>query len=514
MIDKVIRFADKHNMFPASGAVLAGVSGGADSMALLEALLEISKERGFTVSAAHFNHLLRGDESTRDMEFVRGYCAVRGVPFYTESGDVKAHASKHKLSIEAAAREMRYSFFYSAAEKIEAVRIATAHTADDNVETMIINLTRGAGTAGLSGIPPTREIRNSEFGIRNSGAPSLSSPILNSQLSILNSGTKCLLIRPMLRVSGDEVKRFVTERGIPFVEDSTNDLDIYTRNKIRRTVIPVIREINPNYAGTAAAAAELLRADDEYLSKIADDFIFEHTTGRNPTKSNPIGCEAAADPNSQFSTLYSQLGRKATAVPARELAELPLAVSGRVVRKLCGGNASYGHVIAILKLCKNNDPSASLSLPGKTVYREYDRVVFTEDPIAETGGFEPVYPLDGESAVIQELGLKLSCKSVTYNDILHIINKSVTIFLFKKDDICGRIIVRPRREGDKIRLFGHSGTKTLKKLFIERRVPERKRNLLPVIADDSGVLAIYGLGMGDRAVPENGDSAFQISFDL
>ena len=461
MLNKIIDFADKYNLFPSSGIVLACVSGGADSMALLEALLDIAEKRGFSVSAAHFNHMLRGGESLRDEEFVTDYCAARSVPLYAQSGDVKVFASETGTGIEEAARDMRYSFFCAVADRIEAVRIATAHTADDNIETMIMNLTRGAGTAGLSGIPPARE-----------GG---------------DSGASRLLIRPMLRVSRDEVLHFIAERGIPFVEDSTNSLDDFTRNRVRLKVIPVIREMNPKYAEAAMTAAELLRADDEYLSGLADEFIREH-------------CKAAPH-NSQFSTLNSQL------------LVLPPAVAGRVIRKLCGGQISYSHVKAVLELCKKNEPSASLSLPGTVVFREYDNLIFSRESNDGVDSFAPIFPKDGDCIEIPGAGLELSCISVECSDILQMFNKSVTSFLLKKSEICGIITVRPRKEGDKIRFFGQNGTKTLKKLFIERRIPARKRNLVPVVADDVGPLAVYGIGMGDRAAPEPGDEAIQISFE-
>jgi len=503
MLDKIIKFADRYDMFPSSGVVLACVSGGADSMALLVAMLEIAQKRGFTVSAAHYNHMLRGGESRRDEAFVREYCLARGVPFYAGSGDVGAYASEHGLSIEEAARDMRYCFFYSAAEKIGAARIATGHTADDNIETMIMNLARGAGATGLSGIPPTREIHNSQFTIHNSG---VSNPAyLSSSNPYPLSPSPCAdlprIIRPLLRISRGEILEFTAERGIPFVEDSTNSLDVYTRNKVRGKVIPVLKEINPKYTEAAAAAAEFLRADDEYLSALADAFIREH-------------CEA---------------GGVVASVAINELLALPFAVSSRAIRKLCGGNVSRNNVKAVLELCNNERPSAKLSLPGMTVFREYGYLVFNrgggaaarsvecgvwsvELGSAGADGFAPIYPKEGDCVEIPGIGLELSCICVECSDILHIFNKSVTSFLLKKDDICGIITVRPRREGDKIKLFGQNGTKRLKKLFIELRIPLRKRSLVPVIADDAGVLAIYGVGVGDRAVPGVGDEAILIKF--
>jgi len=434
-------------MLPDTGLMLVCVSGGADSMCLLEVMRHFSYERGFSVSAVHYNHGLRGDESDRDELFVREYCETCGVPFYTGDGDVREYARENGLSIEAAARDMRYRFFYETAELLGASRIATAHTADDNTETLIMNLTRGAGTKGLSGIPPVRGE----------------------------------VVRPLLCTTKSEVMSFLSERGIQHVEDSTNSLDIYTRNKIRHTVIPVLKGINPNINEVAGAAAELLRADEEFIADIADLFITDCCKG------------FTAD--------------------AGDLLELPFAVSSRVIRKFCGGSLSLRHVKDVLGLCGNGGPSAGLSLPGMNVYREYDRIVFAPVQAAADEGFAQVFPSDGDSFIFLGAGLKMSCKSIVFNDNIDKINKTFTSFLFKNVDICGKIAVRPRREGDMIKLRGSNGTKTLKKLFIERRIPARRRALIPVIADDKGVLAVYGVGAGDRALPGPGDEALRIEFE-
>ena len=447
LLKEILSFADEHDMLPGSGDMLVCVSGGADSMCLLEAMLHISYERGFSVSAAHYNHGLRGDESDRDELFVRDYCEACGVPFYSGDGDVRGYAKANGLGVEVAARDMRYRFFYETADLIGAGRVATAHTADDNVETILLNLVRGAGANGLSGIPPVR-------------------------------GS---VVRPLLRTSRDDVMLFVRERGIPYVEDSTNCLDIFTRNKIRLSVMPVLREINPRLNEAAGSAAELLRADEEFISDIADLFIADCCAGLT--------------------------------TDAGDLLELPLAVSSRVIRKLHGGSLSSRHVRSVLALCGLDSPSASLSLPGMSVYREYGRVIFAPKQDAAADGFAQVFPADGESAIILAAGLKMSCKSAIFSDIINRTDKEFTSFLFKSIDICGKIAVRPRREGDKIRLEGHQGTKTLKKLFIERRIPSRKRAFIPVIADDAGVLAVYGLGIGDRAAPAPGDEALRIVFE-
>ena len=441
-------------MLPESGLLLICVSGGADSMCLLEVMRHISYEFDFDIAVAHYNHELRGEESDRDETFVMEICEMHGVPFYSGRGDVANFAKTHGISIEEAARDMRYEFFFDTADKIDADKIATAHTMDDNAETVIINLVRGAGANGMSGIPPVRDN----------------------------------VIRPLLKTSRDEVMEFIAEREILYVEDSTNSLDIYTRNKIRNSIIPLIKDLNPRFNEAASTAAELFRADEDFISDIADLFIVECCIG------------LTADAN--------------------DLAVLPFSVSSRVIRKLYGGNLSFNHVKDVLALCESDNPSASLSLPGMSVYREYERVVFDTKPKSIEDEFAPVYPTVGNSFIILGLGLKITCKSAVYNDNMcnafnntknneesMQINTSFTTFLFKSVDICGKIAVRSRREGDSIKLNDQIGTKTLKKLFIEKRIPARKRNLIPVISDEEGVLGIYKVGTGDRAVPEPGDPA-------
>ena len=440
LLNKLLKFADEFDMLPASGTILVCVSGGADSMCLLDAMLSVADTRGFAVAAAHYNHRLRGAESTRDEEFVREFCQKRDVPFYCGDGDVKAYATNMGLGIEEAARDMRYEFFQKTALDIGASKIATAHTIDDNAETIIMNITRGAGARGLSGIPPVR-------------------------------GS---IIRPMLGVSRDECMSYIAERGLQYVEDSTNSLEIYTRNKIRHAVMPVLKEINPRVCEAMAASAALLRADEEFLIDAADRFIAEHCA------------ENSAD--------------------AAALAALHPAVATRVVRLLYGGSLSYRHVKAVLDLCRGDNPAARLSLPGMTVYRQYDKLIFGGD--VHSDGFAPIYPIDGFCEEIEGLGLKISCKETVCGDR---INKSLTSFLFKCDDLYGKISVRPRAGGDMIKLPG--GTKSLKKLFIERRVPRRMREMIPVIADERGALAVYGVAQGLRATPEPGDRVLEIKFE-
>lgn len=226
------RFLTEH--FPAAGAaLLCAVSGGVDSMCLLDTVLRWAAERDARVLAAHFNHQLRGAAADRDETFVREYCAARGVPFFAGRGETAVLAARDGLSVEEAARRLRYAFLEETARR-EGAAVLTAHHADDNAETMLLNLCRGTGSAGL-GIPPVR-------------------------------GN---VYRPFLALTRRELEEYAAARGLPHVEDETNGTDAAARNLLRHRVLPVLREINPRAAENMARAAGLLAADSAALDAAA-----------------------------------------------------------------------------------------------------------------------------------------------------------------------------------------------------------------------------------------------------
>ena len=220
--------------------VLCAVSGGVDSMYLLHRMTELAAQRGFTVGCAHFNHGLRGAESDRDEAFVRTQCAHLGVPFYAGRGDV---ASVRGMGTEGAARQLRYAFLTDCAAAHGYDWIATAHTADDNAETLLLNLARGCGLRGLTGIPPQRG----------------------------------KLLRPMLDTTRAEAEAYLAAHGIAHVEDSTNASDAYARNRIRHHAVPALESVH------AADTAALLREDERFLGGLAAEFL----AGQTPAEGIP-----------------------------------------------------------------------------------------------------------------------------------------------------------------------------------------------------------------------------------
>ncbi len=236
--EKFLSYSKKYAMLPPGCRVLSACSGGADSTALLHLLCSLPE---IEVVCAHFNHRLRGEESQRDAIFVRNICASLGVECVCGEADVAAYAAEHRQSIETAARALRYEFLEETAAQRHCDRIATAHHAEDNAETVLLNLIRGAGTRGLCGIPPVRG----------------------------------KIVRPLLNATRGEILDYLSENGLAFAEDSSNALDDCARNRVRHRILPLLAEENPSAIDHIASAAELLSQDEEYLSACAERFVEE-----------------------------------------------------------------------------------------------------------------------------------------------------------------------------------------------------------------------------------------------
>ncbi len=435
---QVKEFADKYGMLPRGATVICAVSGGADSVCLLHMMKDLASERELRVYAAHFNHCLRGEESDRDERFVRELCNELGVQLFCASGDVSAYAKEHGVGTEEAARILRYDFFERTAAAIPGSRVATAHNAEDNAETVLMNLSRGAGAKGLCGIPPLRDI----------------------------------YIRPLLVMGRDEIMAYLDKNGLEHVEDSTNAENIYTRNRLRHDVIPVLKSINPGFVSSVLEASELLREDEGFLDELA-------------AKAVPVELD--------------EKGRVSISAALLSKAARPLAA--RAVRKaagLLGCYPSAAHVKAVLAISESAAPSAKTQLPGGiTAAREYGRLVFMANEAKGELPEKELYWM--QWTAFPELGMSIYFG--TRDEII----ECDELFSFKKDEICGKIFVRPRRTGDRICLDRRQGTKSLKKLFIEKKIPADSRERIPVIADEKNILAVASLGQADRGSRKDTD---------
>ena len=230
---KVKQTIERHHMLNSGDTVLVALSGGADSMALLNVLYSIKDEYSLTLCAAHFNHKIRGDEADRDEKFCVEICREMGVELFVESADIPALSKQRGIGEEECGRQERYAFF----ERVDPdAKVATAHTLSDCEETFLFNLARGASLKGLTSIPPVR-------------------------------GN---IIRPLISCSRDEIERYCEQNNIEFVTDSTNLQDEYTRNRIRHRAVPELKNINPSFDAAFSRCVDSLREDEELLSMLSD----------------------------------------------------------------------------------------------------------------------------------------------------------------------------------------------------------------------------------------------------
>ena len=408
MLNKLQLFITEQELVQPGEEVVCAVSGGADSVALLFALYLLKEKLQIRLSAAHFNHHLRGAESDQDQAFVEEFCSRYDIPLYKGGAAVETGPR----GLEAAARDARYGYL-----KTLPGRIATAHTADDNAETVLMHLIRGTGLKGLGGIAP-------------------------------KSGK---LIRPMLTVTRQDVIAFLQEWNLPHVEDQSNHTDQFLRNRLRHHVMPLLNRENPRLAENVSAMAMQLRQEEHYLS-------------RQVELTDRVSVLREMDPALRNRALESFLRQQGVKEPQREQ-------------------------IQLLKcLVFSNNPSARGAFPGRvTIGREYDRLLrLPQEEAPDTA------QLTLGSQKLPQWKLEIHVSRAQS------LEQGKTVFTVQPE---GKIVVRSRLPGDRIRLPG--GSKTLKKLFIDEKIPAWERPFLPVLADEKGVLAVVGIGVNlDRVAKE------------
>lgn len=403
MLNKLAASLREGGLVSRGDAIVCAVSGGADSIALLFGLYLLKERFGFSLSAAHFNHHLRGAESDGDEAFVREFCSRYEIPLYVGGAQVKAGAK----GLEAAAREERYAFLRSLPGKI-----ATAHTADDNAETVLMHLLRGTGLKGLGAIAP-----------------------VNGNV-----------IRPMLDITRQEVEEFLQEYYLPHREDSSNGTDQFLRNRIRHEVMPLLRAENPGFSRSVSAMAQRLRLDEAYLQQALEPEM--------------PGVEALRAMHPALRSRYLERFLKQIGVPEPE----------------------QSHLAAAEALVFSPKPSARADFPGgRVIARNYNMLELRRSDAVPP---EKPIPVPGRTE-LPEWGITVECGPKTEG--------------FGVDPV-GTPVIRSRRAGDGMRLPG--GTKSLKKLFIDRKISAADRDFIPVLADDRGVIFVPGIGVNlDRISP-------------
>lgn len=434
--------------------VLCAVSGGADSLCLLHALAALAQRFGFTVTAASFDHQIR-PESAEDIRLVRETCQTWGLPCHTGSENVPAAAAAVKQGLEATARELRYAFLEETAQRIGADRIATAHTADDNAETVLLHLLRGSGLKGLGGIPPTRG----------------------------------RIIRPLLWTSREEVEAYCAAVGISYVTDATNADERYTRNYLRRQVLPLLKARNPHLLTTLGRTAETLRRDSAYLDAQAREKL------------------AAA-----------QRQETGIAYPVRELLTMDEALSSRVVQAMAeqlvpGTALTVAQRELLLDLCRSEKPGAEHRLNhALTAHREYERLVLRVRAAQEETGTKEQTEAQTELCSVT----LFPGQTVTFHGRLLTCREAICPPGHFNQKTCyylrpvPELLLRAPQRGDHITLPGRPG-KRLKKLFTDEKIPRHQRPQQIVLEAENRVAALDGWGADQAFLPEPGQPCWCVT---
>jgi len=452
IIKKVKQTVEKYNMLSIGDHVLVGLSGGPDSVCLLQILNILKPAYKLKISAAYIDHGLRPEDVPKEIEFCRNLCNRLGISFYTQSINVKEFAKTEKVSIQEAARILRYGALEQISININAHKIALAHNADDQAETVIMRLLRGAGPAGLSGIPPVRK----------------------------------KIVRPLIEVERAEIEKFLSEKNISYIIDPSNESLKYLRNRIRKTLMPVIKSISPKATRIISKTADILREENDYIN-VAVTKALMRLMSRKTDKTVELFCNP-------MEVLNLVILRRS------------LRVAIDSVRGLKG--LTFDHIEDIIKLIKTGKPGDRIYLPkGIRAIKGYSTLVITAEPPRKLSTYEITEP---QEIYLKEASVVLSLKEIKRQELKDFGDGKNTIYA-DLDKIKFPLIVRARKPGDYFYPFGFGKKKKLQDFFVDEKIPRDERDTVPVIESDGAIVCIAGYRLDDRfKIDDNTKRCLQI----
>ncbi|WP_339230709.1 tRNA lysidine(34) synthetase TilS [Oceanobacillus sp. FSL K6-2867] len=462
MRQEVLSFINKHQLLKKGATVIVGVSGGPDSMALLHFLKTIKKEWKLTVIAASVDHQLRGEESLSDLHYVKRICDEWGIVFAGASVDVPAYRVKHKLGTEVAAREVRYQFFGEQMEHYDADYLALGHHGDDQIETMLMKLTRTASSSALTGIPVQRAFSTG------------------------------MIIRPFLCITKHMIEVYCKENQIEVRLDSTNYEVDYTRNYYRNKVVPLIKDRNDNIHRTTQHLSETLAEDEKYLRKAAREMVEELITFHAENKT------AILDGN-LFKNRAQALQRRAF--------HLILNYLYNDVPK----DLSYIHEEQFFALLQRDDGNTQIDFPNDLkLENSYGKILFYFSNHRKAPSNQPYsFLLDIPGKLVLPGGSTITANFVEK----HIVQDQYSHTFF-----AGQVVlplhIRTRMPGDRMSWDGLNGSKKLKDIFIDAKIPISERNSWPIVTDAKGkILWLIGLKKSQLDPQQEKGSIIQLNFE-
>lgn len=438
MLKNALKTVKQYAMLHHGDNVLVGVSGGADSVALLIVLNMIKQKQALTITAAHLNHQIRGIQADREAEFVKKICGDMKIACIAQSRDVPMIKKHRGLSLQEAAREARYEFFLETADNIRASKIALGHNADDQAETLIMRLLRGASLKGLCGIPPVRD----------------------------------RIIRPLITTTRDEIERFLKNLNMPYLPDQSSSEQNYLRNRVRHQLIPILKnQYNPETLSVLCRTAELLRQDHEFIDRELTLWTDRHT-------------------QKQHGETYCNINHFSHEPPSMWGGFIM-----KIIEKHLGNTRKIGyrHIEEIKHLISSSNPSAFTPLPqGLYVLREYDNLVFTAQHPFSSKPFQYTFNELPGTIHIREINRTLRFE-ICADRNLHTDASSNTTVLLDADKIVSPVCVRNWMDGDRFSPEGLGGSRKIKQLFTDLKIPARLRKQIPILLFGGKIAWVCGV---------------------
>jgi tRNA(Ile)-lysidine synthase len=443
LINKVIPVITKHTMLTQGDTILIGLSGGPDSVCLLHVLTTLREKYDLGLHALYIDHGLRPGETDREIEFCSRICEKLNTPFMTKSIAVKSYAKAEKLNMQEAARQLRYRTYEETAYEIHAHKIALGHTADDQAETVLMRLFRGSGLTGLAGIPPVRKN----------------------------------IIRPLIEVERKAIESFLDSGGINFMIDSSNKKKDYVRNRIRLSLMPLLREFNPDITGTLSKTAALFRDEERYFEIIVTKTLMKLISRKTETRIE------------LFLTPFEIMDK---------------VIMRRVLRRAIDATKglrgiSFVHIEAITDLIRSGNPGDRLYLPGGIrVIKDYATLILTSEAPVTLNTYTLTSP--GET-ILKEAGvlIKASEAGIDEPEVMGQMQGIWTsLGIFDADTLNFPLMARPRKHSDFFYPLGFGKRKKLQDFFVDQKVPRDERNRIPLILSGDDIIWVVGYRADDR----------------
>jgi tRNA(Ile)-lysidine synthase len=446
LLKKVHETIKKYSMFSKGDNVLIGLSGGADSVCLTVILDKLKDNFNLSLYAVYVDHGLRPEETKKEQIFCRSLCEKLDIGFCVKSVNAKSYAQQEKLNLQEAARELRYQVFEEVSKKINTTRIALAHNADDQAETVLMRLLRGAGSKGLSGIPPVRG----------------------------------KIVRPLIEIERKEIEDFLIHNPelqalnskLPFMIDSSNLKTDYLRNWIRLKIIPQLKKENPSLVYSIGRSAEILRDEDAYL----ENMVAKTLKGLISRKTgNSIELSLSPLKNMEKPILRRVLRKAVKEIRGTER------------------GVDFIHIEDMINLIKNSKSGDTISLLNKIrAIKGYSTLLLTVDTPLKLK--TRIFNVPGE-VFLEEKGIIL--KAEISDSIENTVNGKDTA-AFDYENLTYPLIVRKREKGDYFYPLGFGRRKKLQDFFVDNKIPKEERDTVPIVISGRDIIWIVGYRMDER----------------